>query len=146
MAAPAAATGMRRFRIGTTTNLNAFSDSSCFTAGAAGLAAAAEVGAEPASSWTPPASSPFAPAWSFPASAARDEARAEGRKVVEEKRGHAEEEVSSQLQDAAEQLKREGDAVAAELRARVDTISTTLASRILGVEVTTSVSATGSGR
>ncbi len=80
------------------------------------------------------------------ASAARDEARAEGRKVVEEKRGLAEEQVSSTLQDAAEQLKREGDAVAAELRTRVGTLSTTLASRILGVEVTTSVSATGSGR
>jgi F-type H+-transporting ATPase subunit b len=80
------------------------------------------------------------------ASAARDEARAEGRKVVEEKRGRAEEQVSSTLQDAAEQLKREGDAVAAELRTRVETLSTTLASRILGVEVTTSVSATGSGR
>src|SRR5579859_585819 len=38
------------------------------------------------------------------ASAARDEARAEGRKVVDEKRGHAEEEVSSLLQDASEQL------------------------------------------
>ncbi len=36
---PTAATGMRRFRIGTTTNLNAFSDSSCLTTGAAGLAA-----------------------------------------------------------------------------------------------------------
>jgi len=50
------------------------------------------------------------------ASAARDEARAEGRKVVEEKRGHAEEQVSSTLQDASEQLKQEGDAVAAELQ------------------------------
>ena len=56
------------------------------------------------------------------------------------------EQVSSTLQDAAEQLKQEGDAVAAELRARVDTISTTLASRILGVEITTSVTASGSGR
>jgi len=80
------------------------------------------------------------------ASAARDEARAEGRKVLEELRGRAEEQTSSTLQDAAEQLKREGDAVAAELRARVETISTTLASRILGVEITTSVTATGSGR
>ncbi|HEY1838972.1 MAG TPA: F0F1 ATP synthase subunit B [Mycobacterium sp.] len=80
------------------------------------------------------------------ASAARGEARAEGRKVLEEQRGRAEEQVSSTLQEAAEQLKREGDAVAAELRARVDTISTTLANRILGVEVTTSVTASGSGR
>jgi F-type H+-transporting ATPase subunit b len=80
------------------------------------------------------------------ASAARDEARAEGRKVLEEMRGRAEEQVSSTLQDAAEQLKREGDAVGAELHARVEAISTTLASRILGVEITTSVTATGSGR
>lgn len=80
------------------------------------------------------------------ASAARDEARAEGRKVLDDMRGKAEEQVSSTLQDAAEQLKREGDAVAAELRARVETISTTLASRILGVEITTSVTVTGSGR
>ena len=80
------------------------------------------------------------------ASAARDEARADGRKVLEELRGNAEEHVSSTLQVAAEQLKREGDAVAVELRARVETISSTLASRIIGVEVTTSVTATGSGR
>jgi F-type H+-transporting ATPase subunit b len=80
------------------------------------------------------------------ASAARDEARADGRKVLEELRGSAEEQVSSTLQVAAEQLKREGDAVAVELRARVETISATLASRILGVEITTSVTATGSGR
>jgi F-type H+-transporting ATPase subunit b len=80
------------------------------------------------------------------ASAARDEARAEGRKVLEEKRALAEEQVSSTLQDASEQLKREGDAVAADLRTRVESFSTTLASRILGVEITTSVSATGSGR
>jgi F-type H+-transporting ATPase subunit b len=80
------------------------------------------------------------------ASAARDEARAEGRKVLEEQRGRAEAQVSSTLQDAAEQLKQEGDAVAADLRTRVESLSTTLASRILGVEITTSVSATGSGR
>jgi F-type H+-transporting ATPase subunit b len=36
--------------------------------------------------------------------------------------------------------------VAADLRTRVESFSTTLASRILGVEITTSVSATGSGR
>jgi F-type H+-transporting ATPase subunit b len=80
------------------------------------------------------------------ASAARDEARAEGRKLLDEMRGRVEEQVSSTLQDASEQLKREGDAVAAELRSRVDDMSTTLASRILGVEISTSVTATGSGR
>src|SRR6202020_354818 len=80
------------------------------------------------------------------ASAARDEARAEGRKVLEEQRGRVEEQVSSTLQDAAEQLKREGAAVAAELRARGATTSPTLPSRILGVEISTSVTASGSGR
>jgi F-type H+-transporting ATPase subunit b len=80
------------------------------------------------------------------ASAARDEARAEGRKVVEDKRGRAEEQVASALQDAGDKLKQEGDAVAAELRSRVDDTSKALASRILGVEIATSVTATGSGR
>jgi F-type H+-transporting ATPase subunit b len=80
------------------------------------------------------------------ASAARDDARAEGRKLLEGMRARAEEQVSSTLQDAAEQLKQEGDAVAADLRSRVESTSTALASRILGVEVTTSVTATGSGR
>ena len=80
------------------------------------------------------------------ASAARDEARAEGRKVVDAQRARAEGEVSSTLQDTAEQLKREGDAVAADLRTRVESLSTTLAGRILGVEISTSVSASGSER
>jgi F-type H+-transporting ATPase subunit b len=79
------------------------------------------------------------------ASAARDDARAEGRKHLEELRAGAEQEVASSLQNAAEQLKREGDAVAADLRSRVDSMSTALASRILGVEITTSVTTTGSG-
>lgn len=80
------------------------------------------------------------------ASAARDDARTEGRKILEEMRSRAEEQVSSTLQDASAQLKQEGDAVGADLRARVDSISNTLASRILGVEITTSVTASGSGR
>ena len=80
------------------------------------------------------------------ASAARDDARAEGRKHLEELRAGAEQEVSSKLQEAAEQLKREGDAVAADLRSHVESTSTKLASRILGVEITTSVTASGSER
>ena len=77
------------------------------------------------------------------ASGARDNARAEGRKVLEDMRARAEEQVASTLQDANERLKREGDTVAAELRAHVESMSTTLASRILGVEITTSVTTTG---
>ena len=79
------------------------------------------------------------------ASAARDDARAEGRKLLDGKRADAEQQVSSTLQETGEQLKREGDAVAADLLSRVESTSTRLASRILGVEITTSVTSTGSG-
>jgi len=72
------------------------------------------------------------------ASSFRDNARAEGRKVVEDARARAEQEVMSTLQVAAEQLKRERDAVELDLRANVPSMSATLASRILGVDVTTS--------
>jgi F-type H+-transporting ATPase subunit b len=69
------------------------------------------------------------------ASSFRDNARAEGRKVVEDARARAEQEVMSTLQLAAEQLKRERDTVELDLRANVGNMSATLASRILGVEV-----------
>jgi F-type H+-transporting ATPase subunit b len=71
------------------------------------------------------------------ASSFRDNARAEGRKVVDHARARAEQEVMSTLQVAAEQLKRERDAVELDLRANVPSMSATLASRILGVDVTT---------
>jgi F-type H+-transporting ATPase subunit b len=80
------------------------------------------------------------------ASSIRDNARAEGRKVLEDMRGRAEEEVRSTLQEAREQLKREGDAVAEELRARVEDMSATLASRILGVDIATAPATTSSKR
>lgn len=69
------------------------------------------------------------------ASSLRDNARAEGRKVVEDARARADQQVMSTLQLAAEQLKRERDAVELDLRANVATMSATLASRILGVDV-----------
>lgn len=69
------------------------------------------------------------------ASSFRDNARAEGRKVVEDARARAEQEVMSTLQLAAEQLKRERDAVELDLRANVGTMSATLASRIVGVDI-----------
>jgi F-type H+-transporting ATPase subunit b len=72
------------------------------------------------------------------ASSFRDNARAEGRKVVDDARAGAEQQVLATLQQAAEQLKRERDAVELDLRANVATMSATLASRILGVDVTTS--------
>jgi len=84
------------------------------------------------------------------ASSFRDNARTEGRKVVEDARARAENQVASTLQTAAEQLKRERDAVELDLRGNVGTMSATLASRILGVDVgpaATSTSSTGkSGR
>lgn len=81
------------------------------------------------------------------ASGARDDARAEGRKVIEDMRARAEEQAASAMQDANERLKREGDAVAADLRAQVESMSATLASRILGVGIDASTATTtGSGR
>jgi len=75
------------------------------------------------------------------ASSLRDNARAEGRKVVEDARARAEQEVISTLLLATEQLKRERDEVELNLRAKVGSTSATLASRILGVDVTTSAAA-----
>ncbi|MGB8391729.1 F0F1 ATP synthase subunit B [Mycobacterium sp.] len=69
------------------------------------------------------------------ASSLRDNARAEGRKVVDDARARAEQQVMSTLQTAGEQLERERDVVELDLRANVATMSATLASRILGVEV-----------
>src|SRR6201984_2780735 len=61
------------------------------------------------------------------ASSFRDNARAEGRKVVEDARGRAEQEVMSTLQVAAQQLKRERDTVELDLRSNVPAMSATLA-------------------
>ncbi|MCV7411850.1 ATP synthase F0F1 subunit B [Mycobacterium florentinum] len=72
------------------------------------------------------------------ASSFRDKARADGRKVVDDARANAEQQVLATLQQTGEQLKRERDAVELDLRANVATMSATLASRILGVDVTTS--------
>lgn len=81
------------------------------------------------------------------ASSLRDNARAEGRKVIEDARARAEQQAMSTLQVAAEQLKRERDAVELDLRANVVSMSAILASRILGVDVApvaTAASSTGS--
>jgi F-type H+-transporting ATPase subunit b len=72
------------------------------------------------------------------ASSYRDNARAEGRKVIEDARARAEQEVASTLQVASEQLKQERDAVELDLRTNVGAMSATLASRILGVDVSPS--------
>ncbi|WP_083410563.1 F0F1 ATP synthase subunit B [Mycolicibacterium rutilum] len=80
------------------------------------------------------------------ASRIRDEARTEGRKVVEDMRGRASEEAATALARAEEQLKQQSDAIAGDLRASVDSLSQTLASRVLGVEVTTRTVPVSSGQ
>ena len=78
----------------------------------------------------------------------REEARAEGRKIVDEARARAHAEVSTLLQQSTEELTEQSRAVTADLQTSVETLATQLASRVLGVEVTTrTVSATtGQGR
>ncbi|BBZ76944.1 ATP synthase subunit b [Mycolicibacterium anyangense] len=79
------------------------------------------------------------------ASGIRDQARAEGRAILDEMRGRANEEVAATLQQASDQLKVQSDAIAADLSSSVETLSATLASRVLGVEVS-STSASAPGR
>jgi F-type H+-transporting ATPase subunit b len=70
------------------------------------------------------------------ASRVRDNARAQGRKILEDMRGRAGEEVAATLQQADDELKRQADAISDELRSSVEALSATLATRVLGVEVT----------
>ena len=77
------------------------------------------------------------------ASKLRDEARAEGRKVLEDMRGRASNEVASTLQQADLELKEQALAIQPDLRSSVDTLSTTLASRVLGVEINAATTASG---
>src|ERR1700756_924036 len=69
------------------------------------------------------------------ASGIRDEARAEGRKILEDMKGRASQESALALQKAGEELKQQADAIAADLQSSMETLSSTLASRILGVGV-----------
>ena len=77
------------------------------------------------------------------ASKLRDEARAEGRKVLEDMRGRASDEVTSTLQEADSELKDQALSIQADLRSSVDTLSTTLASRVLGIEISAATTAPG---
>jgi len=77
------------------------------------------------------------------ASKLRDEARAEGRKVLADMRGRASNEVTSTLQHADSELKDQALSIQADLRSSVDNLSTTLASRILGVKIDAAASASG---
>ncbi len=77
------------------------------------------------------------------ASKVRDEARAEGRKVLEDMRGRASDEVASTLQQADSELKEQALSIQTDLRSSLDNLSETLASRVLGVEINTTTSASG---
>jgi F-type H+-transporting ATPase subunit b len=77
------------------------------------------------------------------ASKLRDEARAEGRKVLENMRGRASDEVTSTLQQADSELKEQALSIQADLRSSLDNLSETLASRVLGVEINATPSASG---
>ncbi len=69
------------------------------------------------------------------ASGIRDEARAEGRKILEQMKGRASEESALALQKAGEELKQQSDAISADLRTSMETLAATLAGRILGADV-----------
>jgi F-type H+-transporting ATPase subunit b len=69
------------------------------------------------------------------ASAIRDQARGEGRQIVEDMRARAGAEASETLKSADDELSRQGQQTTAELQSSVETLSATLASRVLGVDV-----------
>jgi F-type H+-transporting ATPase subunit b len=69
------------------------------------------------------------------ASGIRDEARAEGRKILEEMKARTAEESAVALQNAGEELKKQSDAISADLRTSMETLASTLASRVLCVDV-----------
>jgi F-type H+-transporting ATPase subunit b len=77
------------------------------------------------------------------ASGIRDEARAEGRKILEEMKGRAAEESGSALQKAGEELKQQSDLIAADLRSSMETLAATLASRVLRADVAREPAKTG---
>jgi F-type H+-transporting ATPase subunit b len=74
------------------------------------------------------------------ASTTRDEARGEGRKIVDEMRGRASAEAGQTLQQANDQLSEEGRETTAELQSSIESLSETLASRVLGLNVAASTS------
>jgi len=69
------------------------------------------------------------------ASGIREEARSDGRRILEDMKGRASEEASSAMQKAADELKQQADGINADLRASMETLAATLASRVIGVDV-----------
>ncbi|SKW16261.1 ATP synthase B chain AtpF [Mycobacteroides abscessus subsp. massiliense] len=65
----------------------------------------------------------------------RDEARAEGRGILEDMRQRANTEATAVNAKAAEELARQGEATSGELSASVESLSRTLAERVLGVSL-----------
>ena len=70
----------------------------------------------------------------------REQARGDGRKIIEDMRGRASEESAAALQRAAEELKQQADGIAGELRSSVESLGAALASRVLRVDVTAKAS------
>src|SRR6201997_616806 len=77
------------------------------------------------------------------ASGIRDEARAEGRKILEEMKGRAAGESALALQEAGGELKEQSDMIAVDLRSSMETLATTLASRVLRVDISREAAKTG---
>lgn len=75
------------------------------------------------------------------ATAVRDEARAEGRSILEGMRQRAHEEADSLSANAAEELTRQGQATSEELASSAESLSRTLAERVLGVSISQPASA-----
>ena len=69
------------------------------------------------------------------ASTIRDEARAEGRKILEDMKRRASEESALALHKAGQELKQQADGIAADLRTSMETLAVTLAGRVVGVDV-----------
>ncbi len=74
------------------------------------------------------------------ASTTRDEARGEGRKIVDEMRARASAEAGQTLQQAHDQLSEQGRETTAELQSSIESLSETLASRVLGLDVAATTS------
>ncbi len=69
------------------------------------------------------------------ASTVRDEARADGRKVLEDMKGRASEESALALEKAGQELKQQADGITAGLQTSMETLAATLAERVVGVDV-----------
>jgi F-type H+-transporting ATPase subunit b len=80
------------------------------------------------------------------ASGIRDQARAQGREIVEDMRARAGAESAAVLRSADEELTRQGQATTAELQTSVQSLSVTLADRILGVSAVSPAAASAQGR